>query len=93
MKMSYQSLICHFFINLYLTNNKYNRVDINAIDVHKDKYYIVPRFFLGRKTEYSNVILVIGFEDTKTYEFSPPLPKNYGVTDMQIYKKKIYFVA
>jgi len=83
-----------FFLNLYLTNNRYTRVDINAIDVHKNQYYIVPRFFLaGRKIVNSNIILVCGFEETKIHEFSPPLPTDYGVTDMQIYKGKIYFVA
>ena len=83
-----------FFLNLYLTNNRYTRVDINAIDVHKNQYYIVPRFFhAGRKIVNSNIILVCGFEETKVHEFSPPLPTDYGVTDMQIYKGKIYFVA
>lgn len=81
-------------INMFLQLNKYTTIDINAIDYYKGTYYVVPRFYKrGNQVIYNSDMYVITPTDQFIYTFSEPLPKEYGVTDMEVYKKKIYFVA
>ena len=86
-----------YIVNQYLRSNDYIAIDINAMDYDEDtnSLYFVPRYYRSRKEKkkYKNDILILSDGSINKIKISEKLPKEYGVTDMDIFDDKIYFVA
>jgi hypothetical protein len=86
-----------YLFNQYLKNQGYIYIDINAMDYDEtsNNLYFAPRSYRNQKEKkiYKNDILILSNGKINKIRISEKLPKKYGITDMDIYNDKIFFVA